>query len=71
MRGLGVIAYLIEIVIGVLLIVIEQVGIDVGPLPGSDTLEPFKPMFTLVGAAVAFGGLGGLVSQGPSPFRRT
>jgi hypothetical protein len=69
MRVLRLFAYLIEIVLGLLLIVIDQAGIHVGPLPGPEPLEPLKPMFTLVGAALAFGGLGGLLSkQGPSPF---
>ena len=70
MRVLRFFAYLIEIVLGMLLIVIDQAGIHVGPLPGPEPLEPLKPMFTLVGAALAFGGLGGLLSASPTPFRQ-
>ena len=70
MRALRFFAYLIEIVLGLLLIVIDQAGIHVGPLPGPEPLEPLKPMFTLVGAALAFGGLGGLFSASPTPFRQ-
>jgi hypothetical protein len=70
MRVLRSFAYLIEIVLGLLLIVIDQAGIHVGPLPGPEPLEPLKPMFTLVGAALAFGGLGGLLSTPPSPIRQ-
>jgi len=66
MRIVGFMAYLIEIALGALLIVIDRGGIEVGPLPGS---EPLSPMFTVVGVALVLGGLGGLVSQGPSPFR--
>jgi hypothetical protein len=70
MRILRVLAFLIEIALGLLLIVIDQTGIHVGPLPGPEPLEPLKPLFTVVGAALAFGGLGGLLSASPTPFRQ-
>ena len=67
MRILLIVAYLIEIVIGAFLIVLDLGGIHVGPYPGP---EPISPLFQLVGAALIIGGLaglGGLVALNPQP----
>ena len=58
MRIVRLMAYLIQIVLGALIIVIDSGGIHVGPLPGP---EPLSPLFTVVGLALAIGGIGGLV----------
>jgi hypothetical protein len=57
MRIMVIVAFLIQLVIGALLLVITPGGIHVGPYPGP---EPLSPLFQLVGVALVFGGLGGL-----------
>jgi hypothetical protein len=54
-------AFLLELVIGALLLVITPGGIHVGPYPGP---EPLSPVFQLVGLALVCAGLGGLGGLG-------
>jgi hypothetical protein len=50
-------AFLLELVIGALLIVMTPGGIHIGPYPGP---EPLSLVFQLVGVALLAGGIGGL-----------
>jgi hypothetical protein len=56
-RIVVIVAFLIQLVIGALLLVITPGGIHIGPYPGP---EPLSPLFQLVGVAMVAGGLGGL-----------
>jgi hypothetical protein len=56
-RIVVIVVFLLELVIGALLIVMTPGGIHVGPYPGP---EPLSPVLQLVGVALVCGGLGGL-----------
>ena len=60
-----ILAHFIQIGLGALVMLSDYGVITVGPLTGP---EPLKAgMFTVVGAALVIGGLGGLVGLNPQP----